>query len=187
MIEKHEFRKMIREKISNFDESYLADSNKKITESVLSLPEYKSAKVIFTYLGMSREIDTKNIIRRSLEANKTVALPVITGPAEMEFAELHDFDADLVIGKYGIPHPKSGSVRIEPKENDVFIVPALCYDKRGYRLGWGSGYYDAYLVGRSCFTVGLCRSAVLFDHIPTESHDIPVRCVLSEDFILRLH
>ncbi len=55
-----------------------------------------------------------------------------------------------------------------------------CADRRGFRLGFGGGYYDRWLSGFSGFTVGLCRDCVLQDRVPTEDHDCRVDLLLTE-------
>ncbi|MDI5788423.1 5-formyltetrahydrofolate cyclo-ligase [Bacillus licheniformis] len=37
--------------------------------------------------------------------------------------------------------------RMEPEDIDFILVPGICYDRRGYRIGYGGGYYDRYLAG----------------------------------------
>ena len=61
------------------------------------------------------------------------------------------------------------------------LVPAVCYDRRGYRLGFGGGYYDRWLEGFSGVTAGLCREAVLQDEVPIEAHDARVDILLTEE------
>ena len=66
------------------------------------------------------------------------------------------------------------------------LVPAVCYDRRGYRLGFGGGYYDRWLADFSGVRVGLCRGAVLQDRVPTEAHDARVDILLTEEESLSL-
>ena len=65
-------------------------------------------------------------------------------------------------------------------------MPAVCYDRRGYRLGFGGGYYDRWLAGFSGFRVGLCRGLVLQDRVPTEAHDSRVDLLITEQESLSL-
>ena len=63
---------------------------------------------------------------------------------------------------------------------DLILVPGLCFDRLGYRLGQGGGYYDRYLAGYAGATVGLCRRAVLQEAVPREAHDRPVDLVVTD-------
>lgn len=186
MIGKNELRRICLDKIEEFDEAYISMSDDKITRFVLSLPEYKKADVVFTYFSMKREIGTRSLVYRSLVDGKTVAMPVVKGPTSMEFAIVRDPDTELRLSKFGLLQPTDDAQRLTPGDGDIIIVPGLCYGRDGYRLGWGAGYYDGYLAGLSCFTAGLCRDALLMDSVPTEPHDVPVRCVVTEKKIIRV-
>ena len=71
--------------------------------------------------------------------------------------------------------------RVEPESGDMIIVPALCFDRQGYRLGQGGGYYDRWLeLHPELFSVGLCRERFLQERVPREAHDMRVRCVATE-------
>lgn len=76
--------------------------------------------------------------------------------------------------------PESAEVIQNP---DVIIVPGLAFDRQGFRLGRGGGYYDRYLAGRSTLTIGLCHQAAFVDLLPRDPWDIPVALVVSEQGI----
>ena len=75
---------------------------------------------------------------------------------------------------------------MDKAEIDLALVPAVCYDRRGYRLGFGGGYYDRWLADFSGFRVGLCRGLVLQDRVPTEAHDSRVDLLITEQESLSL-
>lgn len=82
--------------------------------------------------------------------------PVIKAKASVMEARLVDMDTDYVKNQYGIAEPKTGEV-ITPIELDMVLVPLLAVDKKGYRLGYGKGFYDRYLaqVRTDCYTLGI--------------------------------
>jgi 5-formyltetrahydrofolate cyclo-ligase len=63
---------------------------------------------------------------------------------------------------------------------ELIIVPALTYDRMGYRLGYGGGYYDRYLLNIPAFTVGMARERLVRDALPRESHDVAMKCLATE-------
>jgi len=63
----------------------------------------------------------------------------------------------------------------------LILVPNLCCDRQGYRLGHGGGYYDRYLAGYAGMTVSLCPAQWLQEQLPREEYDLPVRLVLTEN------
>ena len=69
---------------------------------------------------------------------------------------------------------------IPKAEIDVVLVPNLLCDRKGYRLGYGGGYYDRWLAGYSGLTVSLCPPERLVAELPREPFDVPVDLVISE-------
>lgn len=92
--------------------------------------------------------------------------------------------ADLVPGRFSIPEPPPALPVVELAEVAVVIVPGLLFDRDGYRLGWGGGWYDATLAGTRALRVGLTLEALRVDALPRAPHDQPVHLVATE---LALH
>ena len=86
----------------------------------------------------------------------------------------------MVSVSFGISEPDLTCPILTQDEIDLILVPAVCYDKAGYRLGFGGGYYDRWLEHFNGFRVGMCRNAVLQDKVPTEPHDSRVDLLLTE-------
>ena len=87
---------------------------------------------------------------------------------------------DLKIGMYGIPEPCEDLPVFIPKGHCVCVIPALAFDKRGYRIGYGKGYYDRFLRDFCGTKVGLCYSEFLKDTIPTGKYDSNVDTIITE-------
>ena len=164
MTEKAALRVKIRAKIAALPEAAIRESNARIREKVLALPELRAAKRVFTYLSEPWEVDTRAIIEILLGRGKTVALPVVRGRGVMIFADIHDLDGPA----------------LAPEAGDLLLVPALCYDRQNYRLGQNGGYYDRYLAACAGFSVGLCRRVLLRARVPREPHDMPVDLVVTD-------
>lgn len=184
-MDKETLRTEIKAHIASLDIAYIAEGNQAIAHNIMSLPEFISAPRIFTYLSIGREVDTKIIIEHCLAIGKTVALPFNYENGTMSFALLDCPVEELPCGMYGIPVPPTSSQELFPKNDDIIIVPALCYDKRGYRLGRGGGYYDRYLSTFQVFSVGLCREKQLVSDLPTDDFDMRVNCLVTEKRIAR--
>ena len=88
---------------------------------------------------------------------------------------------DLVPDQYDIPAPKDGCPVVAREELDLILVPGLCFDSRGSRLGQGGGYYDRYLEDYEGVTIGLCREDFFQVNLPREPLDAWVRFVLTEE------
>ncbi len=179
--QKKQLRKAMLQKRKELSESETAVKNFAITEKLLSLAKVQSAELILPFVSAKGEVGTREFIARCFDAGKTVAVPRCIDGSNMEFCVIHTFD-DLEKGMYGIDEPKEYCevIKAENAENSVLIVPALCFDTKGYRLGYGKGYYDRFISRYSGFTVGVCYSEFITDDIPIDEYDRCVDIVITE-------
>jgi 5-formyltetrahydrofolate cyclo-ligase len=177
-------RREIKAKIEGLTQEYIEESNTKIFKNFLSLPEYLSAETVFIYYSVGREPDTGKIIADALSRGKTVALPYSLDSGEMELRRLSGTDT-LIQDRYGIPTPPDDAERLAIAKIELAVIPALTFDMRLYRMGHGGGYYDRFLGKFNGFSVGLARERLIADILPTESHDRPVDCLITEKGIAK--
>ena len=149
----------------------------------LELPELNAAQTVLLYYGVKQEPDTRELIDELLRRGKTVALPVCLPGHKLEARIVRCLD-DLKPGAYGIPEPGEGCPVAERGKIDLILVPNVCCDRQGYRLGHGAGYYDRYLAGYSGVTVALCPEQWLQEELPRDEFDLPVDLVLTENEIM---
>lgn len=178
-LEKELLRRELTRRLSKSDRAYLDESGRRIIERLIALPEYKSAKRIFSYYSIGREIDTHALIDKAKKDGKQVFIPAIISKGIMEFREYTGLN-NLQTGKMDIPEPPESAKTAAPELSDIIVVPGLAFDPSGARLGYGGGYYDRYLAYSNVFSIGLCRDLMLLSELPVESHDISVQCVLTE-------
>ncbi len=163
-----------------------------ILARLLALPAFRDAPVVCGYVSTRGEIDTSPLWRATVAAGKTYALPVTVSDAahgRMIFRATRDYCPDrLVRGRFGIPEPPDAPdfPEVTPAElaGALILVPGLGFDRDGYRIGYGGGYYDRFLAALTAAripvtTVGLCPAVCLADRLPREAHDRAVDTVLS--------
>ncbi|MBP3335037.1 MAG: 5-formyltetrahydrofolate cyclo-ligase [Ruminiclostridium sp.] len=174
-------RKVMLQKRKELSDSETAVKNSAITEKLLSLEKVQSAELILSFVSARGEVGTREFISKCLEAGKTVAVPRCIDGSNMEFCVIHTFD-DLEKGMYGIDEPKQHCeiIKAENAQNSVLIVPALCFNSDGYRLGYGKGYYDRFISRYKGYTVGVCYSEFMTDDIPVDEYDRCVDIVITE-------
>lgn len=129
------------------------------------------------YMPMRTEIDPLPAMAAHPAA---VGVPVIPGAAQpLRFREWSP-GAAMVEGEFGALIPAEGAW-IEP---GVLIVPLLAFDARGYRLGYGGGFYDRTLEGlrarRPTLAVGFAFAAQEVDAVPIEATDQPLDAIVTE-------
>lgn len=178
--EKARLRRTLSQRLSAWTPEQFLESDRQLFARFLELPQLEQTDVIFAFWGVpSREPDTARLIRALLARGKQIALPRMLPERGME-VRLYDPARPLVQAAFGIYEPDTSCPLLAPEKLSLALVPSLCYDKLGNRLGFGGGYYDRWLPQYSGLTVGLCRDAVLQEHLPTQPHDCSVQLVLTE-------
>ncbi|MBS7009075.1 5-formyltetrahydrofolate cyclo-ligase [Anaerostipes sp.] len=179
MEEKQRIRQQIKEKTEKLSTEYLRMSEEEIQRKVLTLPEFKKAETVFCYVSAGREVSTNQILSECFRQGKRVGVPLCTAPGIMEVREITCMD-QLEDGIYGLREPKRNTPPVEKKEIDLGIIPCVSADLCGKRLGHGAGYYDRYLCDTDFLKVLLCRRKLLWNDIPSDSHDVPMDLVVTE-------
>jgi len=176
---KSDLRRQILEEIEALPDDYIVASDSSLFFQVTSLVEFRDARNIMLYHSVKREPDTIRIAETAFSMGKNVSFPYCLKGGLMQARTVLRLD-DLIPAVLGIPAPPDSAELIEPDELELIIVPAITYDKAGYRLGYGGGYYDRYLARTRAFTVGLARARLVKDELPREPHDIAVKLLVTE-------
>jgi len=166
------------------DASSRAAADARIKAQLESLSLFQDARIVYLYISIGSEVDTRGIIESLLACGKTVCAPRCSSDGVMHAHVLSSLD-ELQGGVMGIPAPPAGSAVVEPDAIDLIIVPCIACDTSGYRLGYGGGYYDRYLACASqVSSLALCRETQLLERLPREEHDIPVDFVITDKRVL---
>lgn len=137
---------------------------------------YRDAEVVFGYCAAGSEADLSALLLE--EKGKRICFPRITGKGEME-AGL--YTGTLETGAFAIPAPPKESGTVPPGEISLILCPALSVDEKGYRLGYGGGYYDRFVKKSGAVRVGVCFSKLYREDLPHESFDETMDWILTED------
>ncbi|MCI8913195.1 MAG: 5-formyltetrahydrofolate cyclo-ligase [Lawsonibacter sp.] len=179
-LEKKALRRQVREQLSAMTPEQMRQSDEALFTGFLALPQVQAAKTIFAFWGIpGKEPDTARLVEYLTGHGKAVGLPRMLPEHQMEVRRYLP-DRPLVSVSFGISEPGPDCPLLSPADIDLVLVPAVCYDRQGYRLGFGGGYYDRWLEHFAGFRVGLCRSAVLQNRVPTQTHDARVDVLITE-------
>jgi 5-formyltetrahydrofolate cyclo-ligase len=140
-----------------------------------------AARPLAGYMAMRTEIDPLDAMAAHAGP---VGVPVITGAGQpLRFREWGPGCA-LIEGEFGARIPAEGAW-LEP---EVLIVPLLAWDRRGYRLGYGGGFYDRTLERlrsrHPTLAVGFAFAAQEVPEVPTEPVDQPLDAIITEEGVL---
>lgn len=177
---KKALRAQLREALAELSEEERAESDRILLERFLAHPKLAQAQTVLLYYGVGTEIHTAPLIDALLAQGKTVCLPRCL-PGHKLQAHRITGEADLVPDRYQIPAPRPDAPEVAREDIDLILVPGLCFDSRGTRLGQGGGYYDRYLEDYEGATIGLCREDFFQISLPREPLDVWVQTVLTEE------
>ena len=149
---------------------------------------------IALYVSVRSEAGTELLLHEAWKQGKNVFLPHCREkePGIMDLIACSSME-ETSLSRFGIPEPEKkasshilSKAEISSKET-LIIVPALAVDRRGFRLGYGGGYYDRLLASALCPKAGLSFHSLVLDALPREPWDIPVDAVCTEEELLCFH
>lgn len=158
--------------------------DEKIQHRFMNLWQYRECGMLLTYVSTPQEIDTHVLIKQSLLRGKTVLAPrCVPGTRSMDFCLITSFE-QLVPGSFGVLEPDCECEIVSDFSGALCVVPGLSFDKQGFRLGYGKGYYDRFLACFSGTAAGFAYSDFLVPELPAGRYDRAVSFVITEKDIV---
>jgi len=143
--------------------------------------------IVSGFMPLKSEINPLPLLQRLVEAGVRLALPAIAGRGKPLIMRAWEFGAPLDRGQWGIREPKPDAREVEP---DILLVPLLAFDREGFRLGYGAGYYDMTIhrlrALKPVTAVGIAFAAQEVPKIPTTPRDERLDLVLTEHEVIDL-
>lgn len=160
--------------------------DEKLTSMVLGTEEYQSCGRLFIFVSSPIECDTSQIINDAFNSGKRVAVPRCgEKPGQMDFYYITSTD-DLEKGAFSLLEPVPERCEKATDYSSGFcVVPGLCFDLEGYRVGFGKGYYDRFLDSFKGITAGICYSRYTLKQLPRGTFDRHTDMLITEKFINR--
>jgi 5-formyltetrahydrofolate cyclo-ligase len=143
--------------------------------------------IVSGFMPLKSEINPLPLLQKLAEAGARLALPAIAGRGKPLMMRAWQFGAPLDRGQWGIREPKPEAAEVEP---DILLVPLLAFDRKGYRIGYGAGYYDMTIhrlrTIKSVTAIGIAFAAQEVPKIPTTERDERLDLVLTEREVIDL-
>ncbi len=127
---------------------------KNILNQLFKSKEWKEATIIGTTISMTKEFSTRLLIEKAFDEGKKIVIPKTFPLGEMKFFNYQTGD-ELKKTSFGVLEPTNERL-IKKSDIDLLIVPGVAFSKEGFRIGFGGGFYDRYLVdyqGNTCSLV----------------------------------
>ncbi len=137
------------------------------------------------YWPIRTEIDPRALLQRLHDAGVSIGLPVVVGPAAPLVFRRWQPESTLDDDPFGIPSPTGEAAEIRP---EILLIPLLAFDRSGFRLGYGGGFYDRTLQRLRqtsaehgpVRTIGVAYADQEVDRVPRGANDQPIDAVLTE-------
>lgn len=152
-----------------------------ICNHLVEWPTFQQAQTVMAYMAFGNEVSLQPLMSQSRDKHWVIPRTE-TRPEPHLILHLYD-PARLVRHRFGMLEPDINLPVIEPGELDLVLVPGLAFDRRGYRLGFGGGFYDRFLPHVTAGKVGIVSTALMMERIPNDCFDQRVDYVASESGI----
>jgi 5-formyltetrahydrofolate cyclo-ligase len=158
-----------------------------IKARLFNLPDIVSAQNIFFYVSFRSEVQTHEMIRAALAGGKTVTVPAIDmKQRRLVPSRIESFDDDLALGTLGILEPRPEKLRPVPAHQvDVVITPGAVFCEKGWRLGYGGGFYDRFLKESEKKSYALAFELQIVQDVPYDlRYDAGVDYIVTENRVI---
>jgi 5-formyltetrahydrofolate cyclo-ligase len=180
-------RKSILEKRNSLSAQEIKQSEILIMNNLMKLNQFILSQNIFCYLSFRSEVPTKGLIEYCQQQGKKVYIPVCVNETKEMIISRYDSDIELAASNYGVLEPTSETIKIADRNIlDTAIMPGAVFDRRGYRIGYGAGYYDKFFAhtNKQIFKIALAFSFQIVEDVPKDDFDIPVDCIVTDKGIV---
>lgn len=182
---KAEIRKMVKEKLEHVPADLYHRWSREIAAILFSIDEWKNAATIAITISRGREVETRAIIQEGWKQGKRIVVPKCEPISrDMTFRVLDSFD-QLEVVYYGLEEPMEAETEaVSASEINLMLVPGLAYNQKGYRVGFGGGFYDRFLSKYKGKTASLAFEVQLVEDLPIEDHDIAVDKIITNERVI---
>jgi 5-formyltetrahydrofolate cyclo-ligase len=143
---------------------------------------FQQSETVLTYMPIKSEANLTLLLGRCPQ--KRWILPRII-PEEDHRMVFQPYDANrLVRHPFGMAEPAPDLPVISPEEIQLALVPGLAFDRHGWRLGYGGGYFDRFLKAFKGVSVGVVFQTLLLDQVPHGRFDVPMQWIITENELL---
>jgi len=178
-------RTILQQDLQKKPQQQYENQSTQIATRLFQTEEWRDATTIAITISRTPEVDTYPIIREAWEAGKTIVVPKCHKETRtMTFHRIQSFE-QLETVFFGLLEPiVSQTVEVHKSKIDLVIVPGLGYTSKGYRIGFGGGYYDRFLSDYEGNTISLAFPEQIIPSLPLEPHDIPVKKLITSEEVI---
>lgn len=185
-----EAKNLIRESFklirNNLDQDFIKEKSTVIFKKFRNIVNINKFNSISVYIDFNNEVPTKEIIEYALKNNIKVSVPFLIDNHNMKLKYINDYNKDINRNtRFGCGEPFEHCKDCNINEISMFIIPALAFDEKCNRLGFGRGYYDNMLKrNKNALRVGLAYDYQILPSIPKDDNDEILDIIISESKVI---
>ena len=179
---------LVAERLENFTKEELLEKYKNIEHKLFEFANFMEAQLAFLYTPVSNEIPTEGIIKKTLQIEKGLALPVFTDAKNaINLYKITNYKKDLILNANDILEPDiTKCKKISLEDIDIAIIPGLAFDDKGGRIGFGNNFYTKMItkLPETCRKVSLAYEEQIVDQIQMESRKFTVDIIITDKRVI---
>lgn len=180
-MDKTSIRNKMKIKLNAMDKITYEHKSYQIAKQLFHTNEWKNAAVIGITVSRFPEVDTWQVIRKGWAEGKAMVIPkCYPSTKNMKFFQIHEFN-QMERVYYGLFEPKENhATEVKNSDIDLLIVPGLAFTTEGYRIGFGGGYFDRFLMHFQGANLSLAFTEQIKEELPIEQYDLPITQIITE-------
>jgi 5-formyltetrahydrofolate cyclo-ligase len=193
-VDPHEAKRSLRERILGTRDALPAATRARFGEAIVAAlcarEDFRLAATVLLSLAFRSEWETRPLFAAALALGKTAVAPRVNPASRMlDLYAIADLERDVASGYQGIAEPLAHCRSIAPSAVDWVLVPGVAFDARGYRIGYGGGYYDRLLptLRDDARRIAGAFELQIVERVPAAAHDLRVDAIVTEARTLELH
>ena len=180
--QKKDLRKILTQKREKIKQNADVEFKSSIFEQLIECIDFEKIRDVASFVSIRSEISTDQLNNKIIKLGKNLAFPVISKNSDQLTFKIVDTDNGFKLGKFNIPEPINDNKNIIPQ---LFFVPCLGFDLKGFRLGYGGGFYDRTFaklkkLNFKFYSVGFAFDDQKQNTLPREIFDYKLDFVLTE-------
>ena len=177
-------KQILREKFLKLRKQIKSQSyqqkSKQICQYLKNSSYFQQASKILFFASQKTEVNLWPLIKETLvKSEKKVLLPRVNKNDTLQIFSIN-YLSDLEKGSFDILQPKKNCLKVKPKEIDLILLPSVCIDKFGNRIGYGKGFFDRFLLLTKALKIAPIFQCQLSEKFIPEKHDVKINLILTE-------
>ncbi|MCP3925418.1 MAG: 5-formyltetrahydrofolate cyclo-ligase [Desulfobacterales bacterium] len=178
----------IIKKVEGLSKEQLAEKTAAIEERLFDFANFLEAQTALLYVPRNYEVDTTGIINRSLNTKKSIVLPSISTELQINsMFKITNLEANLIPSYNGLKVPDPAKCKsVNLNDINIAIIPGICFDEKGGRVGTGDKYYNKFIpkLSSTIRKVALCFEEQLVQQVPSEFRNKNLDIIITDKRIV---